>query len=192
MFRAVLEVAGRPQEHVAQSLKEYITKLKKDKKYAVIAEEIAEVQKQKEQELWMVFAELEIKTDSLGNIIDFCFDYMPSLVEILHPPEVQLSNNNMSSLLNDMQARLHQVDMVAKQLRLENEHLHQNTQDLLKNYIIVLLGSQNLTSAQLSHLTGVNINQLEDFLDQLIDEKRIDMKEGIYYLREEKANIKPT
>ncbi|MBI2102794.1 hypothetical protein HYT55_03065 [Candidatus Woesearchaeota archaeon] len=186
-FRTVLEVAGRPREHVEKSLREYIQTLRKDTKYTVLAEEIAEIQKQEKQEIWMIFAEMEIKTASITDIISFCFDYMPSLIEILEPGEMQLSSQNISSLLNDLQARLHQVDMVAKQLRLQNEHLQKNTQDLLKNYLLVLLGSQNFTAAQLSRLTGVNIDQLEDFLDQLIDEKRVDLKEGIYYLREEMA-----
>ncbi|MBS3169597.1 hypothetical protein J4210_03855 [Candidatus Woesearchaeota archaeon] len=185
LFRTVLEVAGRPKEHVESSLREYLAKIKEDKKYTVVSEEVAEIQQEKDQQLWMIFAELEVKTASLVEIISFCFDYMPSLIEILEPHEIAFSNTHTSSLFNDLQARLHQVDMVAKQLRLENEHLRKNTQDILKNYILVLLGTQNLTSAQLSHFTGVNLNQLEDFLDQLIDEKKVDMKEGIYYLKED-------
>ena len=182
IFRTVLEVAGRPQEYVENALKEYVEKLKKDTNFTVTSEEVAEVQKQEKQEIWMTFVELEIKTASMTNLISFCFDYMPSLIEVLEPHELVSSSAMISSLFNDLQARLHQVDMVAKQLRLENEHQRKNTQDLLKNYIIVLLGSQNLTSAQLSRFTGVNIDQLEDFLDQLIDERRIDLKEGIYYI----------
>ncbi len=187
IFRTVLEVVGRPKDYVEHALKEYIEKLEKDSQYGVMSKEIADIEKQEKEELWMTFVELEIRTSSFGNIINFCFDYMPSLIEILEPNELVSSNAVVSSMFNDLQARLHQVDMVAKQLRLENEHLRKNTQDLLKNYIVVLLGNQNLTSAQLSRFTGVNIDQLEDFLDQLIDEKRIDLKEGIYYLREEKV-----
>ncbi len=185
LFRTVLEVVGRPKEYVENALQEYIERLNQDVHYEIVSKEIAELEKQDKQEMWMTFAELEIKTSSFGDIIGFCFDYMPSLIEIIEPNELVSSNVVVSSMFNDLQARLHQVDMVAKQLRLENEHLRKNTQDLLKNYIIVLLGNQNLTSIQLSRFTGVNINQLEDFLDQLIDEKRIDLKEGIYYLREE-------
>ncbi len=185
LFRTVLEVVGRPKDYVENAIQEYIEKLQNDDHYQVVSKEIAELEKQENQEMWMTFAELEIKTTSFSDIIGFCFDYMPSLIEILEPNELVSSNAVISSLFNDLQARLHQVDMVAKQLRLENEHLRKNTQDLLKNYIIILLGNQNLTSVQLSRFTGVNIDQLEDFLDQLIDEKRIDLKEGIYYLREE-------
>ncbi len=184
IFRAVIEVAGRPQEYVQSALKEYLENLQKDKKFTVLHQELAAIEKQDEQELWATFAEVEIKTSAVGNIISFCFDYMPSVVDILEPEVLNLNVRDLSFLFNDLQARLHQVDMVAKQLRLENEHQRKNTQDLLGNYIIVILRSQNLTSAQLSHLTGVNQDQLEDFLDQLIDQKKIDLKEGIYYLRE--------
>ena len=184
VFRAVIEVAGRPQEYVQSALKEYLENLQKDKKFTILHQELAAIEKQDEQELWATFAEVEIKTRAVGDIISFCFDYMPSVVDILEPEVLNLNGRDLSFLFNDLQARLHQVDMVAKQLRLENEHQRKNTQDLLGNYIVVILRSQNLTSAQLSHLTGVNQDQLEDFLDQLIDQKKIDLKEGIYYLRE--------
>ena len=186
VFRAVIEVAGRPQEYVQDALKEYLENLQKDKKFTILHQEIAAIEKQDQQELWATFAEVEVKTGAVGDIISFCFDYMPSVVEILEPDTLHINVRDLSFLFNDLQARLHQVDMIAKQLRLENEHQRKNTQDLLKNYLIVILRSHNLNSAQLSRLTGVNKDQLEDFLDQLIDEKKIDLKEGIYYLCEEK------
>ena len=77
IFRAIIEVLGRPKEHIEKSLKEYLDNLKQNKNYKVISEEIAEVKKQEGQELWVVFAELEIKTSQVDSLISFCFDYMP-------------------------------------------------------------------------------------------------------------------
>ena len=77
--------------------------------------------------------------------------------------------------------------MVAKQLKAENETLKLNTGLLLKNYLTVLLGNRKMNSQQLSNLTGVPQDRLEDFLDQLIDEGRVDLEGDLYY---KKGSIK--
>src|SRR3989338_2249754 len=112
LFRTVLEVVGRPKNYIETALQEYLTKLKGDQNYKVVSEEIAEVEKQGKDEMWMTFVELEVKTSHVDKIIGFCFDYMPSLIEVLEPSELVSSNAALSSLFNDLQARLHQVDMV--------------------------------------------------------------------------------
>jgi len=183
MFRTLIEVLGKPKEHVEEALKGYVAKLKEDDRYKVLSEEFAAIEKNEKEELWATFAELEIKTESVDHIIDFCFDYMPSLIEILEPAELTLADTQIATFLNDLQAKLHQVDMVAKQVKMENDLLKKNLGALLQNYIKVLLGkSESLSAEQLSKLTGVTQEELEDFLDKLIDKKIIDLKEGRYYL----------
>ena len=183
-FRTIIEVLGKPKEHIEETIKGYVDKLKKDEKYQVDSVEFAEIKKQEKDELWATFAEIEVKTEKIENLIEFCFNFMPSLIEIIEPPEMQLKDQDISSFLNDLQARLHQVDMVAKQLKMENDYLKKNMQGLLKNYIQILLSKKGLTSEQLSTLTGVNKEKLEDYLDVLIDERKIDLKDGVYFKKE--------
>ncbi|MBU1623209.1 MAG: hypothetical protein KJ597_06555 [Nanoarchaeota archaeon] len=183
VFRVVLEVVGKPQEHVEKSIKEYISNIKKDKDYQIISEEFAEIKKHDEEGLWATFAELEIKTDKIQNIVGFCFNYMPSIVEVLEPAKMPFTSGDFSNFLNDLQARLHQIDLVAKQLRAENVFMKKNMGGLLKNYVTVLLSKGELTSPQLSGLTGLTKDKLEDFLDQMIDKGEIDLKEGKYSLK---------
>ncbi len=184
LFRAVVEVLGKPKEHVDSTLKGYLKKLKENSKYEVLKEDLAELKQHEESELWMAFAELEIKTSGVTEIIDFCFDYMPSLIEIIEPEELQLDSLMVSSFLNDMQAKLHGVDMLAKQMKIENQLTNQSLARLLNNYVTLLLQNHNLSSEQLSKLTGMNIDILEDYLDKMIDEGKVDLKEGIYFLKE--------
>lgn len=183
LFRAVLEVLGKPQEHVEKSIRDFVQQLKENKRYLVQHEEFAEVKKQQEQELWAAFAELEVWTGKVEDLIAFCFDFMPSLIEIIEPKELRLSDQEVGQFLNDLQAKLHHVDMLTKHLKLENDFLKQNMTALLGNYVQVLLARVNLTSQQLSTMTGVGLDRLEDFLDQLIDQGRIDLKEGVYFLK---------
>ncbi len=188
LFRTVIEVLGKPKEHVQESIQQYVEQLKKNPKYIVVRQESAEVQQQEGSELWATFTELEIKTDKMEDIIAFCFDYMPAVIEILEPLEIKFKDVQLSQLLNDLQSKLHQVDMVAKQAALESEHLKKNMGRLLKNYVTVLLRNGSMTSTQLSKLTGMEQDKMEDFLDQLIDERKVDLKEGLYFLTEKVLN----
>ncbi len=184
-FRAVIEVLGKPPEHVDQSLKDYMEKIKKSKNYEIVKEKYAQIQKQEKQELWSNFAELEIKTGKVEHLTSFCFEYMPSMIEVLEPEEISWSEQEFSVFLNDLQSRLHQIDLIAKQVKAENDQLKRNQASLLRNYIMVLLSHNNLTSEQLSQLIGVNKDKLEDYLDLLIDEDKIGLKEKIYFLKKE-------
>ena len=58
-----------------------------------------------------------------------------------------------------------------------------NMAGLLGNYVQVLLHQGNKTSEQLSSVTGINQDLLEDFLDKMIDDGKIDLKEGIYFIK---------
>ncbi len=183
IFRAVIEVLGKPKEHVDKSLKGFINQLKENEEYSVISEDYAEIKKQEEQELWMGFAELEIKTAKIEQLTAFCFNYMPSLIEIIEPKELSISERDFSSFINDLQSKLHTVDMVAKQIKMENDHLKKNMAALMQNYLMVLLAKEAMTAEQISKLTGVKQDKLEDYLDILIDKEKVDLKEGRYHLK---------
>ena len=180
LFRAVVEVLGKPKEHVDSTLNGYLKKLKENSRYQVVKEDLAELKQHEDSELWMAFAELEIRTAGVGEIIDFCFDYMPSLIEIIEPEELQLDSLVVSSFLNDLQAKLHGVDMLAKQMKMENQLTNNSLARLLNNYIKVLLQDHNLSSEQLSKLTGMNLEVLEDYLDKMIDEGKIGKVEELF------------
>ncbi len=180
--RVVIEVLGKPKEHVEETLKGYIENIVKDERYTVTEKDIAEIKQQGEGALWMNFGELEFTTDKLEHVTSFCFDYMPSIIEIIKPTDISFNNFDLSHFLNDLQAHLHQVDMVAKELNLQNKQLQQNTASLLKNYIQILLSKQALTLSQLSKLTGVKEQSIGDYLDKLIDEKKVDLDGEVYSL----------
>ncbi|MBI2573420.1 hypothetical protein HYV86_06150 [Candidatus Woesearchaeota archaeon] len=184
-FRALIEVIGKPKEHVEGAIKEYVTKIKADKKFIVLEEELAEGKKHTEEGMWATFAELEIKTNELKEISRFCFEYMPSLIEIIEPEKLTLSDVDISLFISDLQTHLHNADMIAKQLKIENEHLKRNSAGLLKNFVLVLLRAGPLTLSELCSLTGVdNEQKMGDFCDKLIDEKKIDLKNSKYSLHE--------
>src|SRR3989344_3961367 len=188
-FRAIIEVAGKPKEHVEKSLQEYIQKLRSDDHYLVTNEDLNEAEERTDQAgMWGAFAELELEVATLQDLTTFCLDYMPSMLEIIQPSELKIADKELSNFLSDLQAKLHQVDLVAKAVKMENTSLKKSLSSLIRNYVVFLLTNANLTSEQLSRYTGLSLEALEDFLDQLIDDGRIDLKEGIYFLVKENGN----
>ncbi len=187
IFRSVIEVLGKPQEHVEKTLKGYVEKLRQSSEYGLMKVDFADLKKQEKEELWATFAEVEVKVDDVNKILSFCFDYMPSIVEIIQPKQLMFKDIEINQFINDLQARLHHVDMVAKQLKMENDFLKRNTASLMKNFLTILLQKKALTSAQLSALTGFNKDELEDFLDNLIDAGKVDLKDDVYYLKKEES-----
>src|SRR3989344_5644801 len=95
--RVVIELAGFPKEHIEEVMKKIINKIK----------EGFEVSK------------LEIKFEDINTITVFCFEYMPSSIEIIEPEELRFKSTEVAGFLNDVLARLHEYDMVVKNLQAE-------------------------------------------------------------------------
>ncbi|MBW2980229.1 hypothetical protein KY360_02325 [Candidatus Woesearchaeota archaeon] len=179
-FRTIIEILGKPKEHVEASLKKYVEQIKSDDNFMLIKEEF--VPAEQKGKLFSTFAEIEVVSKSLPAMIGFCFDYMPSTMEIIKPEELKLSMRDMSSMLIDLQARLHKVDMVAKSYKIENDFVKRNMNALMKNLVMLLLKSKSLNLQQLSKFTGINEKELEPFLETLIKDNKIKKEEGTYSL----------
>lgn len=184
-FRALLEILGKPKEYIEQALKNYIEKINSDKRYVLHDKHISEaVAHEKEEGFFSAVAELEISTSLLDNLTFFCLEYMPAQIEIMEPEELVLKDIDLTAFFNDLQAKLHSIDLVAKNVKMENDNLKKGVNNILTNYITVLLQGRTMSSEDLGRLTGVEKDRLEDFLDTLIDQGRIDLNDGKYFLVE--------
>ena len=132
--RVIIEMLGAPKEYIEKTLTDYIAKLKKDG-IKIIKEEVEPAKKQ--NELFSTFVELDIEFEKLDDLMGFCFDSMPSSVEILEPEELKRTSTDLSNHLNDLQAKLHEVDMVVKTTRAQNAVLDKNAMN------VVIVASNN-------------------------------------------------
>jgi len=178
--KIILEVLGKPKEHVEKALNMYVDKIKNDSDLIVLKTEFAEP-KEKEK-LWTTFVELEMVVKGMHNLIAFCFDYMPSSIQILKPEEFSLNRSVIEDFMNDLQARLHQVDMVVKNEKNENNFLKKNMNAAIRNVILISLASGNLDKEKLSKITGIHDKELQLFLDELIKGNKIKEENKIYSL----------
>ena len=178
--RAIIEVLGKPKEHVEESLREYIDHIKKDSELVLLNETYADLKEQ--GKLWSKFVEIDLVVKGISKMIGFCFEYMPSSLEILKPESIALSNHELSSFLNDLQARLHDVDMIVKQLKAENTFVKDNMNAIIHNTILICLKVSSLTLEQLSKITGVDRKEMEIFTEKLAKENKIKKENDLYSL----------
>ena len=178
--RTIIEVLGKPKEHVEKAISEYIEHIKKDSELVVLAENYSGAEEQ--GKLWSKFVELDLVVKGTSKLITFCFEYMPSSLEVLKPEHIILTNPEISNFLNDLQARLHNVDMIVKQSKAENDFLKHNLNALLHNAVLICLKVSSLSMDQLSQITGVDKKELETFTENLLKENKIKKEGEIYSL----------
>lgn len=178
--KVIIEVLGKPKEHVEKTISEYVEKIKKDSGFIVLAADFAGAVEK--DSMWTSFVELDMVIKGLPKLIAFCFDYMPSSVEILKPEEFMLQKSTIEHLVNDLQARLHHVDMIVKKQKNENDFLRHNLQKSVSNVILVALSKGSMSMDILSKITGIHGKELEVFLNSLIEENKIKKEDNLYNL----------
>ena len=178
--RTIIEVLGKPKEYVEKSLSVYIYHIKEDSELVILNEHYSEIVEK--ESLWTGFVELELVIKGAKKLIAFCFEYMPSSIEVLKPEHFGMTNPELSSFLNDLQARLHNVDMIVKQQKAENEFLRKNMQAIIHNSILICLKVNSFTAEHLSKITGIHLKELSIFLESLLKESKIKKENDTYSL----------
>ena len=105
-----MEIVGKPKEHIEKTMDMYLDKIKADKIWKLIKVDRPEAEKH-EKEMFSVIAEVELEAKTTGDLVTFCYEYMPGSVEVLVPAELIYKAPEFTAFINDMQAKLHNVDM---------------------------------------------------------------------------------
>ena len=179
-FRTIIEMLGKPKEHIEKTLRDFVERIREDSEYILAKENYAESVPR--ENLWSTYAELEVVTKDISRIMAFCFEYMPSSVEILMPQNFTIENHVVTGMLNDLQGRLHNVDMIIKRLRAENDLLKRNMKISIENLITILLKLNAMSFDELSTYTGINRDELSAFLSVLIKDSKIKLDNEKYVL----------
>ena len=124
MVRAIMivEMAGRPAEHLTEAIEKHIGVLNEVKdievhsiKVSVPREiEMTEGVSDGGEKMFTVFAEADFECDNFGRLSETMFDFMPSSVEVIEPLKISLDMNDATNLLNNISGRMHRYDEFAK------------------------------------------------------------------------------
>lgn len=135
MVRAIMivEMAGRPAEHLTAALEKHIgilNDIKDIEVHSIKVSKPSEIDIGKENNcdiMWTAFAEADFECESFARLSETMFDFMPSSVEVIEPSKVTLNMNEATGLLNNISGRMHRYDELAK---IAGERLQQMTAQL--------------------------------------------------------------
>ena len=175
-FSAIVEMVGKPKEHVEKTLKDYIKTINEQKDIELIKEDFSEA-KPVEGEMYSAFVEIELLSKGVSKIADFCFDYMPSSIEIIDPETLKYRSSDFTNFLNDLQSRLHDLDMTVKTVNETNKQLNTNIDNLLLNSIKLAIRSGHDTIEAISKSLGIAPDNLKEVM-RIASESGVFSKQG--------------
>lgn len=196
LCRAIVEVVGKPKEYVEKAIKTIIDSAKEIKGLKLEKTDIEEIKSLKDEkllntekkiqglagELFSTFAEIEFTALNFDVIASFCFDFLPSSIEIIEPEKIEITSQETTKMLTDVLSKIHNADMAVKRLNFENAALRTNAKLLLRNMTMVSLKLKEKNLDELSRAIGIPSDQLKPFLDELIKDKFIKEENSIYKL----------
>ena len=117
----ILEVIGKPPEHLKETLEDLTNKVGEEKGVTVDSKKINEPVFMKDQkEFYTTFAEIELEVEDVMILNMLMFKYMPAHIEVLSPELIALSNNGWNDIFNELIRKLHGYDEVARVLQAQN------------------------------------------------------------------------
>ncbi|MFH1425715.1 MAG: hypothetical protein ABIG28_03265 [archaeon] len=118
----LLEILGRPKEHVTKALEGLVEKLANEKGVNILNKEIHEpIPAKDSKSLFTTFAEIEMEFEKIENYLLVLFSYMPSNVEIIRPEKFTLTNTQLNEVGNTLVQRLHNYDAITKKALTDRE-----------------------------------------------------------------------
>ena len=151
----IIEILGRPKEHLEKSLKELIEKLGNEKGVNIIESKVHEPKllEQKEtdnqetkkikdtlektgmiltNEIYTAFAEVDAELEDLNSLLVVAFNYMPSNIEITHPEKFLLKNSDIGSILTNTILRLHRYDELVKNISVDKSIFEEKLKEIME------------------------------------------------------------
>ncbi len=129
-IKSILEIMGAPKEHVEKTMEMVLAKIKENKDIKLFYEKPSEPAQVEGRPFWSMFTEVELGFKDEAGIMGFCFDFMPSSIEILDPLNFKFKKDSLEDMLNDLIARLHHYDMMVKNIHAQNIVLKQEIEKL--------------------------------------------------------------
>lgn len=118
------EVLGTPQEHVEKTAQGLVDAFKQRKDFEIIKSYVSDAKeaklgdKQPENiKFFSVIIESEVGVENMEKLLGFCFDFMPSSIDVLEPSKLEIDARDVNAFVNDLMARLHKYDMFLKNLK---------------------------------------------------------------------------
>jgi len=118
MLRFIIEVMGRPEEVVKQTLKSVVDSL--DKRHKVNNSEYSDVEKVEGADLLSGFVEVEFTVDNFEQAFLALLDYGPTVAEVIKPDKVNLNASELQNVFAEVITKLNTMSKTIQVLKVEN------------------------------------------------------------------------
>ncbi len=205
IFRAEIQVIASPKGYAAEVSQKYFEAIKDNKdakqrrNYFIIKSNITKPElipdedkdktdvKETTVDIYKVTISLEIGIKDKSKIFDFCFDYMPFLIEVIEPMNLSFNASEFNEYLMNIQATVHKIDDGLKQmnaryqlLQKDNKIYHDSMVRMIKNNVLLSLDIKNQTMPEISKKVGIAEKNLEKFINEMITDKEIKLEKNKY------------
>ncbi len=180
LARAIIEIAGKPREHVEGTMKLVLKKLREDEGVTVKDEKMHDAEEH--ESIFSTFAEVEVELEGFDSLVAFCFEYLPSSVEFLEPEKTSIELLELTGIFNDLLGRLHSTDLRLKDAAAAIMVLDKNATNLLRRSVGLALMGRDKTLEEVSKLVGIKAEELKPFLEKFEAERNIKKKGDKYSL----------
>ncbi len=127
----IIEVLGKPKEHLTESLGKIIEQIDKEKGVTVEAKDVHDPKElENKKGFYTAFADVQIEVEEIIYLMILMFKYMPAHVEIVEPELIALTNHGWGDIINELTRRLHGYDEIARVLQLQNQQFRQKLDEI--------------------------------------------------------------
>lgn len=182
LTRIILEMLGGPKNHIEKTMVDYVESIKNHADYDIIKEYISDSNEQEDKKLFSLYAELEIWFKDAEKLLAFCFDSLPSSIEIIEPEEFKFKSNQFAGLLNDLQAKLHFLDMSLKNHKADKTAAAHTFKTLTENFIGYCLKNGMNDAKEIAKTIGIAEDKTIKMLDDLASKSIIKKDNNKYSL----------
>jgi len=130
----ILEIIGKPQEHLIKTLEDIIKKIGEEKGVEVLNKKINEPVLMKDsKEFYTTFAEVDLEVEEILYLAIIMFRYMPAHVEVVEPELIALTNSGWTDILSELTRRLHSYEEIARVIQFQNSQMKKKFNELTEN-----------------------------------------------------------
>jgi hypothetical protein len=128
----ILEVIGKPPEHLTEALNKIIDEIGKENGVKVAGKKINEpILAKDSKDFYTTFAEVEVEVEEILHLAILMFKYMPANIEIIYPEFIVLTNSGWNDILNELARRLHGYDEITRVTQIEKNILEKKLREVL-------------------------------------------------------------
>ncbi|MBW3019761.1 hypothetical protein KY334_00555 [Candidatus Woesearchaeota archaeon] len=160
--KIILEIAGYPEKHVEETMKKVIEKIETTDKYTLEDKEIFPVEEK--DETFATFSELTITFENIVDVYEFCFNFMPSSIDIIEPEDsITIKPDEFNNGINDLIATIHHQDMFLKNSNANLKKINDNLNKLLLNFV-AYLHKDGKTIPEMQRFIGISEERIKEFI----------------------------